>query len=168
MSETLTGTVAQARRAAFSSVTFLKAAARLGRTAPGAGPKQEMAPANDASSEPAPAAPAPSVIGTMAELTGTISTPEELHIAGKIEGDVRASKIVVCAGGVVKGGLTAEVIIIQGEVEGRVEGHDVLLCGGAVVSGEITHRTLGIDTTVAFEGNVKRRPLVELCAATPD
>ncbi|MGH6951680.1 MAG: bactofilin family protein, partial [Vitreimonas sp.] len=112
---------------------------------------------------------APSVIASMAEMRGTLSTPEELHIRGSVEGDVRASKIVVCAGGVVKGGLTADVIVIEGVVDGRVEGSDVLLCGGAVVNGDITHRTLGIDTTVTFEGNVKRHEDArELRIATAD
>lgn len=152
MSETFARTVAQARR---RSETFLKTAVRWRRATPAA-PAPEIEPANDTVDEAAPPA-ASSVIATRAEMTGTLSTPEELHVRGRVEGDLRASKIVVCAGGVVKGGLTAEVIIIEGAVEGRVEGQDVLLCRGAVVSGEITHRTLGIDTSVAFEGSVKRR-----------
>lgn len=164
MSETLSRTVAQARR---TSGAFLKAAARLGRGAP-ARREPAIEPANDAVGEAEPPAAAPSVIASMAEMTGTLNTPEELHVQGRVEGDLRASKIVVCAGGVVKGGLTAEVIIIEGAVEGRVEGHDVLLCGGAVVSGEITHRTLGIDTTVAFEGHVKRQAARQLRTATGD
>jgi cytoskeletal protein CcmA (bactofilin family) len=108
---------------------------------------------------------ATSIISARTEVTGTISTPEDLQVEGKVEGEVRASKIVVGPGGVVKGGLTADVIIIHGAVEGRVEGHDVLLCGSAVVNGEITHRSLGIDTTAAFEGNVKRHAQQRAVAA---
>lgn len=168
MSETLTRmAVAQARRTASSSVTFLKAAAGIGRSVP-AEPEPAIEPAEEAADQLAPPAPEPSVISSKAEMTGTIATPEELHVQGKVEGDIRASKIVVCAGGVVKGVLTADVIIIHGAVEGRVEAQDVLLCGSAVVSGDITHRSLGIDTTVAFEGNVKRRRVVELSAAAAD
>jgi cytoskeletal protein CcmA (bactofilin family) len=164
MSETLTRmAVAQARRTASSSVTFLKAAAGIGRSVP-AEPEPAIEPAEEADDHFA----APSVISSKAEMTGAITTPEELHVQGKIEGDIRASKIVVCAGGVVKGVLTADVIIIHGAVEGRVEAQDVLLCGSAVVHGDITHRSLGIDTTVAFEGNVKRRHVVELSAAAAD
>src|SRR5688572_32372883 len=131
MSETLSRKVARARR---TSETFLKAAALLRRGASGRR-APVLEPANDAVGDPAPPPPAPSVIAPLAEMTGALSTPEELHVQGRIEGNLRASKIVVCAGGIVKGDLTAETIIIEGAVEGRVEGHDVLLCGGAVVSG---------------------------------
>ena len=164
MSETLSRKVARARR---TSETFLKAAALLRRSV-SARRAPELEPANDAVGDPAPPPPAPSVISSMAEMMGALSTPEELHVQGRIEGNLRASKIVVCAGGIVKGDLTAETIIIEGAVEGRVEGHDVLLCGGAVVSGDITHRTLGIDTTAAYEGHVTRSEPRQLRTAMAD
>jgi cytoskeletal protein CcmA (bactofilin family) len=101
-------------------------------------------------------------------MVGSIITAEELLVHGRVEGDIRAAKIVVCAGGVVKGHLTADVIIIHGAVEGRIDGHDVMLCGEASVNAEITHHTLGIDRTAGFEGSVKRVPTAEPDAAALD
>ena len=154
MSDTLfSDAAARARRAAAGSATLLRAVARFGRNA-APEPEPALEPANETSApEPSPT----SLITARTEMTGTISTPEAVQVEGRIEGDVRASKIVVCAGGVVKGGLIADIIVIHGMVEGRVEGQDVLLCGSAVVNGEITHRSLGIDRTAVFEGNAKRR-----------
>jgi cytoskeletal protein CcmA (bactofilin family) len=154
MSETLEHRVITPIHLPSRSATFFKTAALFLRSAPA--PEPAIEPANEPAPAPEPTPSAPSVISARSEMTGAINTPEELLVQGKIEGDIRASKIVVCPGGVVKGGLTADVIVIHGVVEGRVEGRDVLLCGSAVVSGEITHRTLGIDTTAAFEGEVKR------------
>ncbi len=153
MSETLEHRVITPLHPAPGATTFFKAASLFGWSRP-----SERTPAPEPANEDVeePTSPMPSVISARTEMTGTIDTPEELLVQGKIEGDIRASKIVVCAGGVVKGGLTADVIVIHGAVEGRVEGRDVRLCGSAVVNGEITHRTLGIDTTAAFEGEVKR------------
>ena len=157
MSDTLfSDAAAKARRAASGSATLLRAVARFGRgAAPASEPEPALEPANETQSAPEPART--SLITARTEMTGTISTPEAVQVEGRIEGDVRASKIVVCAGGVVKGGLVADIIVIHGMVEGRVEGQDVLLCGSAVVNGEITHRSLGIDRTAVFEGNAKRR-----------
>jgi hypothetical protein len=86
MSETFARTVAQARR---RSETFLKTAVRWRRATPAA-PAPEIEPANDTVDEAAPPA-ASSVIATRAEMTGTLSTPEELHVRGRVEGDLRAS-----------------------------------------------------------------------------
>src|SRR5215510_3270005 len=114
MSDTLFRDAAtKARRAAAGSATLLRAAARFGRGAPA--PEPVIEPANETLSAPKPCTT--SIITARTEMTGTITTPETLQIEGRIEGEVRASKIVVCAGGVVKGGLTADVIIIHGVVE---------------------------------------------------
>lgn len=151
MSETLANVALAARRTASGSATLLKG---FGRT-----PDPAPAPANEVTAEPAAAPPpAPSVISAKAEMVGSITTPEELHIEGVVEGDVRASKIVIRASGVVKGSVSADVIVIHGKVEGRIDGGHVLLCAGAMVHGEVTHCSLGIDTKAIFEGSVKKVP----------
>ncbi|MBC7768838.1 MAG: polymer-forming cytoskeletal protein [Phycisphaerales bacterium] len=155
MSETsardLNGAMATARRTASHSVTMLKTAAGFGRGQGVAADLEPLEAANESRSEPDP-----SIISANTEMSGSIATSDELHVHGKIEGDVRATKIVVCAGGVIKGDLTADTIVIHGAVEGRIDGQHVVLCSGAVVKGEVTHSTLGIDTAAVFEGSVKR------------
>ncbi len=144
----LNGAVENVRRSAFHSVSLLKAATHLSNGAPAA--------ANEPGVKAAPMRPALSVISSNTEMTGSITTTDELHVHGRIEGDVRAAAITVCAGGVVKGDLNAETIVIDGDVDGRIEGQHVLLRDGAVVSGEIMHGSLGIDTAAVFEGTIKR------------
>jgi cytoskeletal protein CcmA (bactofilin family) len=152
MSETMTrdlnGAVQNVRRTASHSVTLLRAATGMSNGRPAA--------ANEPSAEPAPLRSPPSIISAHTELTGSINTTDELHVYGKVKGDVRAAAITVCAGAVIEGDLTAETIVIDGAVEGRIEGQHVLLRGGAVVSGEIVHGSLGIDTAAVFEGSIKR------------
>jgi cytoskeletal protein CcmA (bactofilin family) len=156
MSETvardLNGAVQNVRRAASHSVTLLKAAAGLSDG------RHTVAPvaANESSAEPSPPPAPPSIISAHTEMTGSITTTDELHVHGKIKGDVRATAITVCAGGAVHGDLSAETIIIDGAVEGRIEARHVLLRAGAVVTGEIVHGSLGVDTAAMFEGTIKR------------
>lgn len=146
MSETMSGAV---RRTASQSVTLLKAATGFsGRTA------SAYEPANEISVEPA--RPAPTVVSVNTQVNGAIVTSDELHVHGKVTGDIRAAAITVIAGGIVKGDLTAETIVVDGAVEGRIEAQHVLLRAGALVSGEIVHGSLGIDTAAVFEGTIKR------------
>jgi cytoskeletal protein CcmA (bactofilin family) len=106
-----------------------------------------------------------SIISAHTELTGSITTTDELHVFGKIQGDVRAATITVCAGGTVHGDLTGETVVIEGTVEGRIEAQHVLLRAGAVVTGEIMHGSLGIDTAAMFEGTIKRIVVAAAIAA---
>ncbi len=108
-------------------------------------PVATPAPANDAT-----------VISVNVEMSGTIVTPDELHIAGKIEGNVRASSITVRASGSVVGDIVAESVIVHGTVVGRIFGAKVQLAAGANVTGDIMHGALGIDTDATFEGASKR------------
>ncbi|MGE0595429.1 MAG: polymer-forming cytoskeletal protein [Hyphomonadaceae bacterium] len=149
MSETsgrdFSGAVQNVRRTAAQSVTLLRAA--TGKST-GAGA---------AMVETGASRPPPTVISANTELKGALTTKDELHIHGIIEGNVRAAAITVCTGGIVRGDLFAETIVIDGVVEGgRIEGQHVLLRAGANVSGEITHGSLGIDTAATFEGAIKR------------
>lgn len=151
----LNSAVASARTVAQSMV---RAAAGLGRMRFSADEPVVMPePANE-SIEPAPVRPEPSIISANTEMKGEIATPDEIHIHGKVEGDIRASRITVCAGGAVKGDLAAEKVEIYGAVEGAITARDVMLRAGAVVKGEIAHCTLGVDTAAIFEGVVKRTP----------
>lgn len=107
-----------------------------------------------------PAAPVPAndvtVISPNVHLSGTIVTPDELHVAGKIDGNIAATAIIIRAAGVVKGDVAAETLIVHGRVEGRLYGKKVELRSGAVVIGDIVAGQLGIDTDAVFEGASKR------------
>jgi cytoskeletal protein CcmA (bactofilin family) len=147
------GVVANARRTAAQSVSRFKTAAGIGAGAQIAANDEAGAPADDA-----PARPDPSVLSVNTEMKGSISTTDELYIQGRMDGDVRATSIIVCEGGVVRGDLTADSITVYGAVTGNLQGGHVLLCAGAAVDGEIIHSTLGIDTGANFEGSIKRKP----------
>jgi cytoskeletal protein CcmA (bactofilin family) len=150
MSETTARDAVQTvRRTAVQSVSMLRAATGLSSRTP------EPYPANESSPAATVRAPA-SLISANTEIKGAIATGDELHVYGKIEGDVRAAAITVCAGAAIKGDLYAETIVIDGAVEGRLEGQHVLLRAGANVKGEIVHGSLGIDTAAIFEGSIKR------------
>jgi cytoskeletal protein CcmA (bactofilin family) len=98
----------------------------------------------------------PTIISVNVELGGQIVSPEELHIYGTVEGDVRAAAVVVCPGGMVHGEVVAESVTVQGTVEGRIHGQSVQLAAGGIVRGDIIHAELGIEKGAMFEGASRR------------
>jgi cytoskeletal protein CcmA (bactofilin family) len=141
-------TMQTVRRTASQSVTMLKAA-----TGFGAGKAQPM---SDPANESAAPRPEPSVISANTQIDGSISTTDELYVQGKVEGDVRATSVIVCEGGMVRGDVKADSITVYGVVTGNLNGGRVLLCSGATVDGEIRHAGLGIDPGANFEGTIRR------------
>ena len=148
----LGGAVASAARTASESVTKMKAVARFGG-AKSAAP--DHATPNVANESAAPR-PDPSVISANTQIDGSISTSDELYIQGKVEGDVRATSVIVCEGGFVRGDIKADSIAVYGVVSGNLSGGHVLLCAGSTVDGEIRHAGLGIDSGANFEGTIRR------------
>jgi cytoskeletal protein CcmA (bactofilin family) len=143
----ISSAMAGARRSASESVTKFKVAARFGA-------KSEEASAG--ANESAAPRPEPSVISANTQIDGSISTTDELYVQGKVEGDVRATSVIVCDGGVVRGDVKADSITVYGMVAGNLNGGHVLLCAGSTVDGEIRHAGLGIDPGANFEGTIRR------------
>lgn len=105
------------------------------------------------------------VVSMNVEMSGTLVSPDELQIAGKMYGNVRASVVTVRASGFVKGDVIADLVIVHGAVEGRIYGASVQLAAGAKVTGDIFHSALGIDANATFEGASRR--LADVMAEAP-
>jgi cytoskeletal protein CcmA (bactofilin family) len=106
----------------------------------------------------------PSVISHSVQLTGSIETPDELHIYGTIKGNVRASALVIFKGGIVNGEVIADVVTVHGTVEGSIQGKKVHLVSTATVRGDVFHDVIGIDPGANFEGASKRIPAAAVVA----
>lgn len=151
----------------------LKAAAGLGKGKPNGTPlvlsTKNVVGTPAQASAPSASHAGPSVISSNVEMTGSLSSPNELHIYGAVEGNVRATSLTIFAGGSVKGEVTAENVLVHGAVDGRIHAKKVQLCAGAVMRGDIVHGSLGIDTGSTFEGVSKRSqdPLAEAKPAAP-
>jgi cytoskeletal protein CcmA (bactofilin family) len=98
----------------------------------------------------------PSIVSLRVEVTGSITSPDEVHIYGRIEGNIRAASLTICEGGSVKGDVVAETVSVHGSLEGRIFAQNAQLFGGAMVRGDIIHGSLGIDRAAIFEGVSKR------------
>jgi cytoskeletal protein CcmA (bactofilin family) len=110
-----------------------------------------------------------SVLSANVEMTGSLNSPNELHIYGSVDGNVRAADLTIFAGGSVKGDVVAENVLVHGTVDGRIHAKKVQLCCGAIVRGDIVHASLGVDAASTFEGVSKRseNPAAEAKPVSP-
>ena len=94
---------------------------------------------------------ASSSIGSGLSVVGKIIGNGALTIFGHVEGEVRASTIVIAEGAQIEGKVSAEELTVGGYVKGTLHANRVELNSTAVVEGDIFHRTLvlgGSDASV--------------------
>jgi cytoskeletal protein CcmA (bactofilin family) len=97
-----------------------------------------------------------SSINSGLSIVGKITGHGALTIFGNVDGEVRASSVVIAKGAQMVGDVVAEELTINGHLKGTVHANRVTLGGTGVVEGDIFHRTLAIEENARFEG-VSRR-----------
>jgi cytoskeletal protein CcmA (bactofilin family) len=103
------------------------------------------------------AAPEVSSISSGLSIVGKIIGHGALTIFGQVEGEVRASTVVIAEGAQMEGDVVAEELTIGGHVKGTIHANRVKLNSTAVVEGDIFHRTLAIEENARFEGMSRRQ-----------
>ena len=105
----------------------------------------------------ASAAPEVSSISSGLSIVGKIVGHGALTIFGHVEGELRASTVVIAEGAQMEGDVVAEELTIGGFVKGTIHANRVKLNSTAVVEGDIFHRTLAIEENARFEGTSRRQ-----------
>ena len=101
------------------------------------------------------AAPGPSFIGGDLRVRGTLESGGAVHIEGTVDGDIRATSIVVGEKGAVTGNLAADAINVHGFVCGDIEAHTVELEATAHVIGDTMHQVLRVERDACLDGNYR-------------
>jgi cytoskeletal protein CcmA (bactofilin family) len=89
-------------------------------------------------------------------IVGKIDCQGTLHIFGRIEGELRATNVLIGNGAQFDGNVIAEGVTIDGRLKGCIHATRVSLQSNAVVDGDIFHRVLSIDANAQFEGSSRR------------
>jgi cytoskeletal protein CcmA (bactofilin family) len=116
---------------------------------------QEQRPASMHSEESVLTDPTSS-IGRGVTVVGKIFGEGTVQLFGRIEGEVRASTVLIKEGAQVEGAVVAEELTIAGQVKGTIHANRVKLDSTAVVEGDIFHRLISIEENARFEGLSKR------------
>ena len=98
-----------------------------------------------------------SVIASDVEITGNLSAKVDLHIDGKIQGDVTCGSLVQGEGSVIVGKVIAETARLSGKVDGSIEAGDLVIEASARISGDVVYQSLTIAPGGMVEGKFKHR-----------
>jgi cytoskeletal protein CcmA (bactofilin family) len=107
-------------------------------------------------SEPTTRAGTASCIGSDMSIVGKIDCNGPAQVFGRIEGELRASDLLISDGAQVEGTVIAQSVTICGRVKGTIRAVRVKLQNGGAVEGDIFHRSLSIDENAQFEGSSRR------------
>jgi len=95
-------------------------------------------------------------IGSDMLIVGKIECNGPAQVLGRIEGELRASDLLISDGAQVEGNVIAQAITVCGRVKGTIRADRVKLQNGGAVEGEIFYRTMSIDENSHFEGSSRR------------
>jgi cytoskeletal protein CcmA (bactofilin family) len=109
-----------------------------------------------ATPEPTTKAGMGSCIGSGMSIVGNIECNGPAQVFGRIEGELRASELLIGDGAQVEGNVIAQHITVCGRVKGTIRAVRVKLQNSGVVEGDIFHRSLSIDENSLFEGSSRR------------
>ena len=109
-----------------------------------------------ARSEPTTKAGTASCIGSDMSIVGNIECKGPAQVFGRIEGELRASDLLIGEGATIDGSVLAQNVTVCGHVKGTIRAVRVKLQKGGAVEGDIFHRSLSIDEDSLFEGSSRR------------
>ena len=101
--------------------------------------------------------PGLSFIGPEVLVSGDLATDAQLHVDGRIDGNVRCSQLVQGEAGIIAGNIQAEEARIAGTVEGQVNVRTLFVEASARILGDVTYETLSMDAGAQLEGRLARR-----------
>jgi cytoskeletal protein CcmA (bactofilin family) len=97
-----------------------------------------------------------SCIGSGMSIVGNIECNGPAQVFGRIEGELRASNLLIGGGAQVEGSVIAQDVTVCGSVKGTIRAARVKLQDGGAVDGDIFHQSLSIDENSLFEGSARR------------
>ena len=102
-----------------------------------------------------------SVIGADITITGNIEASVDLHIEGRVKGDVRCATLILGENSSVNGSIYADRVRVSGTVDGSVETRDLAIEATARVTGDVTYARLRVANGGVIEGQMKCKPVEE-------
>ena len=101
--------------------------------------------------------PTTNILASGIEIVGSITFQHDMHIDGKIDGEIQSQtgKVTIGTTADIKGNIHAGEVNVYGHVEGNVRSEKCRLGGEAVVNGDITTRVLSMDEGAKLSGRAE-------------
>lgn len=97
-----------------------------------------------------------SVIGPDMVVTGNVAATADLHVEGRIDGDVQCAALVQGEASVIRGSVVAESARIAGTIEGSIRVRQLTVEQSARITGDVDYESLGVETGARIDGRLKQ------------
>ena len=109
-----------------------------------------------------------SVIGADVTIKGDISASADLHVDGRIEGDIACASLVQGETSEVHGQIEAQSARLAGRIVGSIHARELIILKSARVEGDVHYDALTIEQGAEVEGRLSHRaPNKPAAAAKP-
>jgi len=98
-----------------------------------------------------------SVLGGDVVVRGDISASVDLHLEGRVEGDVSCASLVQGPESVIHGAVSAETARLAGTVDGSIIVRALIIQASARITGDVTYESLTIEQGSRIEGRLSHR-----------
>ncbi len=98
-----------------------------------------------------------SVIGTDVIIKGDIAASADLHIDGRIEGDITCAALVQGQSSEVVGAIRAETARLSGTVRGSITASELVILKTARIEGDVHYDALTIEQGAEVDGRFAHR-----------
>jgi cytoskeletal protein CcmA (bactofilin family) len=95
----------------------------------------------------------PSMIKADLVVNGGLVSKGSVQIDGKVEGDIRVTRLTIGEKATILGDVYAEETTVRGRIEGSIMARKVHLCATCHVKGNIVFKILSVEANAHFEGN---------------
>lgn len=98
-----------------------------------------------------------SVIGTDVVIKGDVQASADLHVDGRIEGDIACASLVQGEGSHIEGAITAESARLAGTITGSITARELVVLKSARIHGDVHYDALTIEQGAEVEGRFAHR-----------
>lgn len=95
-----------------------------------------------------------SILGQDVVIEGNISAGSDLHIDGRVEGDVVCATLAQGVDSHIVGGVRADVARIAGTIEGSIRARELTVERSARIAGDVEYTTVSIETGAQIDGRM--------------
>ncbi|MBN8806977.1 MAG: polymer-forming cytoskeletal protein [Sphingomonas sp.] len=96
-----------------------------------------------------------SVLGADVVVTGNVRATADLHVEGRIEGDVDCGNLVLGAEATIKGQVRGETARLAGAIEGSVAIRQLTIEASARITGDVEYEAISIENGARIDGHLR-------------
>jgi cytoskeletal protein CcmA (bactofilin family) len=108
-----------------------------------------------------------SVIGADVTITGNINASADLHIDGRIDGDITCASLVQGEKSAISGAVVAESARLAGKVTGSITARELVVLKTARIEGDVHYDALTIEQGAEVDGRFAPNARQQAVKAVP-